>query len=268
MLTFLGYLSADLCVQWLPTRTVDGAARALARLLHALRPPARRNLEDNLARWMPHAPPAALRNWTRQAFEHFALSLTDFLRQSRPGRDETGQVEVRGRHHLEWARSTGRGVIVLSAHLGSWERGAAYLAARGLPLHVVARPHPSPWVESFFSQRRRARGIGTIPDRPVWIGAARALRGGKWIALMGDRPAARCRGSLCAWAAALARRSGALVLPAVMVRLSPDRYAACFNAPLSPVECVAGGYRRILERYLRLYPGQWLAFEPLPDGLG
>lgn len=72
---------------------------------------------------------------------------------------------------------------------------------------------------------------------------------------------------MCRWAAALARRTGALVLPAVMVRLADGRHAACFEPPLSPGACVSGGYREAMRRHLERHPEQWCAFEPLPEGL-
>src|SRR5262249_20715321 len=104
-------------------------------------------------------------------------------------------IEVRGRQHLDAALASGRGVIVLSAHLGNWEWGAAYLAARVARLHVAARPHASRWVESFFARRRGSWGVSRLRGRPLWLAASRALRRREWIALMGDRPAAGRSGS-------------------------------------------------------------------------
>jgi len=269
MLAFLGYLSADLGARLLPAPLADGAARRIARAVHALAPPARGILEANLERLFPNVSAKRRREWSRRAFENFALSLADFLRLARLDRAalERG-VEVRGRDHLERARGTPRGVLVLSAHVGCWERGAAFLAAHGRRVHVVARPHPSRAVEGWFTRRRGDRGVAALRDRALWVGAARALRAGHWVALMGDRRPPAGRGSPCAWAAALARRTGALLLPAVMVRLPGGRHVACFEAPLTPGACVAGGYREILQRYVKRYPDQWLGFEPLPEVLG
>jgi KDO2-lipid IV(A) lauroyltransferase len=269
MLTYLGYRIAELGVRILPPALADRIAQGLARLVFAARPPARAALERNLAHFDPTTTPVLRRERARQAFENFALSLLDFLRL--PTLDAEAlidAVEVRGRRHLEAARRGGRGVIVLSAHLGNWEWGAAFLAACGLPIHVVARPHRDARVESLFARCRRRRGVRMLPERPVWPGAASALRRGEWVALMADRPAIGTRHSVCAWAAALARRTGAQVLPAVIVRLARGRYAACFEPPLAPDAPVAGAYRAAIERVLRRYPGQWLAFEPVPEGLG
>ena len=80
---------------------------------------------------------------------------------------------------------------------------------------------------------------------------------------MGDRCCAE--GSAGAWAAALARRTGATVLPAVMLRLAPGRYAACFEPPLSPEACAAGEHQVALQRQIERHPGQWFGFEPLAE---
>ena len=266
MLAILGYLMADLAVRVLPARFADGLGLVVAHLAFAARPPARATLEANLGRLMPGTTATARRTTARRAFEHFALSLLDFLRLGRlDGRALGEAIEVRGAEHLERACAAGRGVILLSAHLGNWEWGAAWLVARGTRLSVIARPHPNPWVERFFARRRFGRGVAMLFGRPLWPRAARALRRREWVALMGDRRSAH--GSGWAWAAALSRRTGAIVLPAVMLRLARGRYAACFDPPLSAEACSGGAYRAAMHRQLVRDPGQWFAFEPLPEGL-
>jgi KDO2-lipid IV(A) lauroyltransferase len=253
-------------------------ARTLARVAFALAKAPRRRLEENLG-WLagPATRPRAEvpSSQARAAFEHFALSVTDFLRLSaQSGGEIAGEVEVRGREHLAAAQESGSGVIVLSAHAGCWERGAAYLAALGRPVHVVARAHASPSVERFFARRRERWRVFRLCGGPLWLAACRALRRREWVALAGDRnaglqtPAARGgRSSLCAWVAALSRRTGAMVLPAVMLRLGDGRYAACFERPLAPDARLNQGYRDALRRLLADHAEQWSAFEALPEWL-
>jgi KDO2-lipid IV(A) lauroyltransferase len=272
MLSFLGLWLADLLVRVLPARATEALAVRLSRLWFAMRPPARRALERNLARVHPTLSRAHHARTARRAFEHFAIAIVDFLRLGRADRDGIeAAVEVRGAQHLAAARSTGRGVIVLSAHVGNWEWGAAWLAARGTRVHLVARRHRSRWVERAFTRTRLRQGLRRLPGRPLWVRAAAALRRGEWITLMGDRPVAGDRPrrgpAACAWTAALARRTGAVVLPAIMVKLPSGRFAACFDAPLSPQSLAAGGYRAWLEPFLARHPDQWFGFEPLPEGL-
>lgn len=268
MMAYLGYRIAELGVRALPEEIADRLAIGVARLAFAPRLRSRRTLEANFARLHPGATAATVRRLARAAFENFALGLIDFLRLARLDPGELSRaIELEGAQHFEAARRAGRGVIVLSAHLGSWERGAAYLAASVPRLHLVARPHRDARVEAFFARLRRARGVDVLGGRPLWLSAARALRRGDWVALMGDRSGPRTGGSVCAWAAALARRTGAVVLPAVIVRLGRGRYRASFEPPLTAEVCAGGGYRAALGGHLRRHAGQWSAFEPVPEGV-
>ncbi len=262
MLAVLAYRTAAVVAGTLPANIADRLASALARAAFALRVPAREALEANLARVLPALSPVDRRATARAAFGSFALAFARFLRG--PG----GEVRVVGREHLEAARASGRGVIVLSAHLGDWEQGAARLAAEGLTLHIAARPHADAAIERLFAARRAHAGVRVLPSSSVATQGAAALRRGEWLALMADRGAARSGGaSVCAWAAALAQRTGALVLPAVCVRDDSGANVLRIEAPLSPVRCRDGAFRDTMREWLSQSAGQWAAFEPLPEGL-
>ncbi len=216
MLAVLAYRAAAAGAGVLPAPVADALAAALARLSFAARVPARAALEENLGRLLPALEPGQRRRLARGGFVHFALAFTRFLRR-RGG--VPSAMHIFGREHLEAARASGRGVIVLSAHLGDWESGAAAIAAEGLTLHLAARPQPARSLESMFAARRLACGLGVLPVASAFAGTARVLRRHEWVALMADRGAGMGGGaSICAWAAALARRTDALVLPAVCVR--------------------------------------------------
>jgi KDO2-lipid IV(A) lauroyltransferase len=260
MMAYVSYRVADALVGALPDPAAEWTARTLARALHALHVPARARLERNLERL---GGPRLARTRSREAFEHFAMTLTDFLRLGHvTPRDLDRRVRVEGEEHLDAARRTARGVIVVSAHAGSWELGAAWLAARGIRLRIVARPHPSAAVERFFLRRRARWGVLPLEGGSTWLAAARALRSGEWVAIMVDR--AGRRGSPCAWVAALARRTGCRVLPAVMRRGQGGGHLLCCG-PLE--DGSQGATRTALASWLAGAPEQWCAFRPAPEGL-
>src|SRR5205085_20337 len=120
MIAILGYTTAALVVRLLPEPWTDRMGVGLARLLFALRLPARRALEANLERLLGPDGRTRVRGTARESFEQFALAFTDFLRldRSHPERLERGHA-VYGREHLAAARASGRGVILVSAHVGS-----------------------------------------------------------------------------------------------------------------------------------------------------
>ena len=263
MLTILGYRIAASLASVLPAPLAEALAVALARLAFDCRVPARRALEDNLARLLPRTPEGVRLRHARRAFETFARSFAGFLR-GRPA--AAGRVV--GARHLERALASGRGVIVLSAHLGDWEGGAAAMAAHGCPLHLAARPQAHGPLEAMFSSRRRAAGVRALPSGALLHAASSVLRRGEWIALMADRGPARSGGaSVCAWAAALAQRTGALVLPAVFVREEGGGHRLHVEAPIEASACRDGAFRDTMLGWLARWPDQWAAFETLPEGL-
>jgi KDO2-lipid IV(A) lauroyltransferase len=264
MLTILGYRIAATMARVLPAPLAEALAVALARLAFDCRVPARRALEENLARLLPRTAAAARRRHARGAFETFGRSFADFLR----GRPRATDVRVVGERHLAGALASGRGVIVLSAHLGNWEGGAAAMAAQGCPLHLAARPQAHAPLEALFASRRAAAGVRALPAGALMPAASCVLRRGEWIALMADRGPARAGGaSVCAWAAALAQRTGALVLPAVFVREPGGGHRLHVEAPIEAAACRDGAFRDTMLGWLARWPDQWAAFESLPEGL-
>ena len=208
-----------------------------------------------------------MRGRALETFEQFALVMTDFLTLGHVSEDGLRQrVVVHGAEHLDAASGHASGCLLVSAHCGCWEWGAAFLSAHGIRLRVLSRPHSSRGVERFFRARRAAWGVRSLDPPPHWAKAAAALRRGEWLGLMGDRGAPGLRGSLCGWASALARRTGAVLLPAAMTRLPDGRHELWFDAPIR-----GGGDPQALRAALRGHVerarGQWFAFDPLPEGL-
>ncbi len=267
MLPALAYSLAGALARSLPEAWSHRAARLCARLAHRAGLPARGTLEANLLRLSPFEP-RQLEERSRETFEQFAMAVADFLRLDALTPAELAQrVEIRGGEHLEAARASGRGCVLMSVHTGNWEWGAARLALQGVPMRLLARPHPSPRVERFFNHRREAWGVKALRGAPLWLATSRALRRGEWVAVMGDRAVPELRGSLCLWAGALARRSGATLLPVAMTRKPDGRHVLWCDAPVSDASAREGGIRKALLKHLDRSSGQWYAFEPLPEGL-
>lgn len=267
MLPALAYSLAGTLARALPETWSHRTARLCGRLAHRLQLPARRTLEANLVRLGPLTP-HQLDSRSRETFEQFAVSVADFLRLDSLTHEElVKRVEIRGGEHLETARASGRGCVLMSVHSGNWEWGAARLALQGVPMRLLARPHPSPLVERLFNRRREAWGVQALRGAPLWLATSRALRRGEWVAVMGDRAVPELRGSLCLWAGALARRSGALLLPVAMTCEPGGRHVLWCDAPVSDTSAREGGIRAALLKHLGRSPGQWYAFEPLPEGL-
>ncbi|MDD4856925.1 MAG: lysophospholipid acyltransferase family protein [Candidatus Krumholzibacteria bacterium] len=70
-----------------------------------------------------------------------------------------------GREELDRALAARRGVILVTAHLGSWELGAIYLQSLGYRLHVVAGVQMNRLLTGAVKDAKEKRGIEVInPD--------------------------------------------------------------------------------------------------------
>jgi len=187
---------------------------------------------------------AAARQKARHLFRNFAIKLADLWRfeAGLPIDDLLG--EATGWEHLEAARAQGRGVLLLTPHLGNWEFGGPWLTRRGIPLQVITLAEPGPG----FTQLRRASrarwSIDTfvVGDDPfAFVEIIRRLEAGATVALLVDRPPLATavmvelfgRPFAASIAAAeLARASGCALMPVYLPR-GATAYSAHILPPIT-----------------------------------
>ena len=176
---------------------------------------------------------------------------------------------------VERALAHGRGLILVAGHLGNWELSGAYVAARGVSVHAVARGMANPLSDAFFRRTRERLGMQIMHDRDAVRRVPRVLRKGHAVGILADqatvglastyvpffgRPAKTPRG-----AAVFALRGGVPIVLIQAVRQPDGRYE--FVAEEIPVTHTGDRERDIddiilrfsqaLERMVRQYPGQY-----------
>ncbi len=272
-----------------PRRAVHGGGRALAAVYYRARPKYLRAVRANLSiiLALPESSPEVRAKAWSMVDSHFA-AWVDFLQFATHGPEAAAKLVegVVGYTHIVEARLRGKGVLLLTAHLGNWEVGGLMLARMKQPIHVVLVPDIFPGVERHRRRLHEASGVTEIRvDRSFvpTLSVLRALSGNGIVAMQGDRDfdntgvalpffgreAYFPRGPL-----RVAMASGATVLPAFIVRMPDGRYRAIVEGPL-PIEngpdrdaalrANLGRYVAILERYIREYPEQWYCFFPFWD---
>jgi len=272
-----------------PRPLMHRGGRGLARVYYGFRPKYLRAARANLAviRGEPEESPEVRRLAFDMVASHFS-AWVDFLRFAIRSREESALLveSVTGYSRIVEARLRGKGVLLLTAHLGNWEIGGLMLAQVDQPIHVVLVPDIFPGVER---ERRRLHarcGVTEIRvDQTIapTLAVLRALSENGIVAMQGDRdfdntgiampffgrPAFFPRGPL-----RVAMASGATVLPAFIVRGTGGGYRAIVEEPL-PIETAGDRdaalrenlrrYIAILERYVGDYPDQWYCFYPFWD---
>jgi KDO2-lipid IV(A) lauroyltransferase len=165
----------------------------------------------------------------------------------------------------------------LTAHVGNWELGASVLGARGFLVNAIVRQQPSARLDALFQSRRIQRGVRVLPMHGAATAVQACLKRNEFVVLLADldftgrdrhvpffgRPARLPRGP-----AVLAKRSGAPILPAFVLRQADDTFRFRAYPPIIPdrsrsIDAIQKCICSILEEVIGDHPDQWFAFEPL-----
>lgn len=234
-------------------------------------------VERQIAAAFPELPTDTVLDLAGRSYE--SLGRTSIETAVLPGtsrEDILARVErVIGWEHVEAAQALGKGTILVTGHLGNWEFGGAYFAARGVPLDVVARGMANPIFEAYVNDTRHRIGMEVIHDKDAVRRTPRSLRDNRAVAFVSDhdalglastfvpffgRPAKTPRGP-----AVFALRFEAPVLFIAIVRQPSGRY----NVHVEPVVAERTGDReadvdaivlrftQMLEDKVREYPDQY-----------
>lgn len=267
----------------LPLSLCLGAGELAGALYGLLRPERRRIVTANLLP-LCGGDPGAARTAARRLFRQFGRKLADLLRFE-AGAPVAGRfVSLNDWQRFEAARQRGRGLLLLTPHLGNWEIGAPLLVSRGVPLLVVTQAEPE---EDLTEVRRRARarwGVETLVigrDAFAFLEIIKRLEAGATVAMLVDRPPGPSgveirfcgRPFLASLAPAeLARASGCALLGVYIV--ARDAGYAAHVLPEFEYDRAALGQRaarvaltaRILaafEPVIRRHADQWFHFVPI-----
>lgn len=221
----------------LPSRigpAVGGRLALLARRFYRGRPFAKR-IEDNLKRLRPDLAKdaarheASLAGWWRNVGQVFSeYSVVDRLWRE-------GRVSVLGSEFLDEAQASGRPIVVVAVHLGTWE--LVFATMRQLlkkPFCSVFQPQDNRFSNGIIHRLRRSYGPYILPPSlrtaarlrslvvggeahlVIFIDEVRAFQ--THFPLFGRRPSERGNAVV---AMRIARAAGALLVPVYLLR-QPD----------------------------------------------
>lgn len=182
---------------------------------------------------------------------------------------------VEGWHHVEQVMSKGLGAILVTGHIGNWELAGAYVAARGIPIDVIAREMANPIFDKYLNSTREGIGMVVVKDTDAVKRIPRSLRAGRAVAFVADqgvmglastfvpffgRPAKTPRG-----AAVFALRFNVPVLFVVALRKPNGKYRIVVE-PIEAnstgdreqdVDAIVARFTQVLEKWVRVVPEQY-----------
>jgi uncharacterized protein len=231
---------------------------------------------------------AAAARAARALFTQFALKIADLWRYEGGVALDNWVMRWTGWEIYSAAQARGRGVLLVTPHLGNWEIGGAHLPGKGFKLIVLTQPEPDPRLTEMRQAARAFRGVETIvvgEDAFAFIEIIKRLQAGATVALLMDRPAAPTAVTVHLFgqpflasiaAAELARASGCAILPGWIVRTG-EGYAGEIQPEIQYDRAMIGNraariqltqeIMRVFEPAIQQYITQWYHFVPIwPQG--
>jgi KDO2-lipid IV(A) lauroyltransferase len=257
-------------------RATGAAIAAFAyRALGRLRRTGLRNLE--LA--FPALPLSEREHILRREYRHLGWLLAEFCKMPGYTPEYASRfIRYEGLDHFLQARARGRGVLVLTGHLGAWELSSFYHSLAGYPMGMVIRRLDNPLVDAMVNRIRCLHGNRVLHKDDFARGLLAAVRRGETVGILMDTNMTPPQGVFVPFfgipactASGLARvaaKTGAAVLPGYLVWSEQEsRYVLHFGPELalshtadSEADAVdnTARFTAVLEEAIRRYPTQWL----------
>ena len=265
----------------LPAGAAQGLALVGGNVEWAVRPRKRRRLAENLGHALGQPPDArAVRSLVRSEVLNEARRSADLLWALGRAEELLRTTVIDGVEHVEEALAQGNGALLVSPHVGGWEVATA-LPRAFVPVRTTAIVTDD-WIAWAADGVRARAGLGRLYDtEPAWR-AARLLRAGEAVLVLGDYAKAPMRtypvrlldavAVLPAGAVALARLCGAPIVPFAVLPVARRRWRVEIEPPLWPPARDSGreGERELLQRLadrwtalLRAHAEHWAAVYPM-----
>jgi len=234
---------------------------------------------QNLALAFPDLPASERELILRLDFRNLGWLLAEFCQMSTytPAFASTF-IRYEGLEHYLAARDRGRGVLVLTGHLGAWELSSFYHSLAGYPMGMVIRRLDNPLVDALVNRIRCQHGNRVLHKDDFARGLLAAMRAGDTVGILMDTNMTPPQGLFVPFfgvpactasgLARVARKTGAGVLPGFLLWEESERqYVLHFYPELALASTgdaeadVAENTARltaVLEDAIRQYPSQWL----------
>lgn len=217
----------------------------------------------------------------RASFINMARNVLDILAMPMLNEQNLSDyIEIDHLERMEEALAEGRGVVVLTGHIGCWEWLSAAFTLNGMPVSAIAKPQPNIQYTRVLDDLRAtihveifSRGTSEL------LAAARALKSGRILGFLADqdggpggafidffgRPAATPLGP-----AVFSRKFKSPVLPAFILRQPSGKHKVVIGEIM---RCPKTGdtdrdlyeftvqMTAIVERIIRENPTQWIWFQ-------
>ncbi len=231
---------------------------------------------DNLKVILRQNDEKKLKPLAREVFVNFGKYLFEFFRLPKLNKQYIKEkINFKNFKIIESLKN--KGVILLSAHLGNWELGAAIMSELGIELNGIALTHKHKEIDLFFKKQRETHGIKTIPPAASSVKKVfERLKAGEALALLGDRDFSH-HGIEMDFFSHLVRipkgpaffslKAGCPIVCLFLIREKDNSFSFFIEDPVYPpatgltdenMKKMNRKILKILEKYISAYCTQWL----------
>jgi KDO2-lipid IV(A) lauroyltransferase len=183
--------------------------------------------------------------------------------------------EIQGEQHLQSAFAGGKGVLILSLHLGNGDLAIASLSRRGYKMNLISKLFKNRWLNDLWFGMRAKHGTRFIAPEKSSFDILKALKRKEAVVFVLDQfmgPPVGVRTKFfghetgtAAGLATIALRTGAPVLPSYDYRKTDGKHVVVFEAPIHDQSLTDENIARITQTYtdkieaiIRQHPEQWM----------
>ena len=275
-LAFLAFWGAMWFFRILPRSLALGLGAALGRF-GRLSARERGRVRGNLQQAFPEWDEERLSRVERQVFRHLGIVGVEVLRLGGwNGRRVMQDFAIEGLEHLREAEAQGKGVLLMSAHIGFWESIALMLPSLGYT-HIagVAKTIRNAYITRYMAHQRLKHGGMLIDAHRGAAKIVRALSEKRILVILMDQRTAVNEGVLVPFfgreasttpiVAKIAAKQGVPVIPCFVYRNPEHSYRMVFEPALEldedkGEEALVSNTALMTERIeqaIRRDPGQW-----------
>jgi KDO2-lipid IV(A) lauroyltransferase len=266
-------------LRWMPRGMARCMAGVLAGSVYRLHGRLRRVGLRNLELAFPALSTRERKEILRGVYRSLGRQLVEFCRMTRYTAENTrGWIRTEGLDHYLAARARGKGVLIVTGHMGAWELSSFYHSLMGYPMSMIARPLDNRPLDKFVNGIRCLHGNRVLPKDDFARGLLTAMRKGETVGILMDTNMTPPQGVFvnffgkqactASGVARVALKTGAAILPGFMVwEKAEGHYVLHFGPQLvfersadAEADIVAATQlcTSVIESWIRRYPDQWL----------
>jgi Kdo2-lipid IVA lauroyltransferase/acyltransferase len=284
-------VAVALCLGRMPSGVARRIAGLIAFAVYWVFGRLRRVGVRNLQFALPQLSSKTRRAILRRVYIHLGWQLVEFCRMSRYTPENTqAWMRTEGLEHYLAARARGKGVLIITGHLGAWELSSFYHSLMGYPMGMVIRRLDNRKLDDYVNNIRCLHGNFVLSKDEFGRGLMKAMHTGGTVGILMDTNMTPPQGEFVKFfgidactgtgLAHVARKTGAAVLPGFMFwEKDEQKYVLRFGEEVAiphsddvTADILEGTQRctAVLESWIRRYPDQWLwihrRWKTRPDG--